>query len=36
MSKWNAFKESTVVRASASTGTLVAIAVIVGAGYKWA
>ncbi len=35
MSKWNAFKDNTVVRVAASTGTLVAVAVVVGAGFKW-
>ncbi len=36
MNKWNAFKNNTVVRVSASAGTLVAVAVIAGAGFKWA
>lgn len=35
MSKWNAFRDSTVVRISASAGTFVAVAVVVGAGFKW-
>ncbi len=36
MDKWNLMKNNTVVRISASAGTLVAVAVIAGAGFKWA
>jgi hypothetical protein len=35
MQKWNAFQKSTVVRIVASAGTVVALAAIVGAGWKW-
>ncbi len=35
MQKWNAFQKSTVVRVVASTGTVVALVAIVGAGWKW-
>lgn len=35
MDKWRIAK-STVVRLSVSAGTLVAVAAVVGAGYKWA
>ena len=35
VSKWTAFKSSTIVKVSASAGTLVAVAVVVGAGFKW-
>lgn len=35
MHKWNMFKDSTVVKVSVSAGTLVAIATVVGAGWKW-
>lgn len=36
MSKWRIAKNSTIVRITASAGTLVAVAAIVGAGFKWA
>ncbi len=36
MNKWSILKNNTVVRVSASAGTLVAVAVVVGAGFKWA
>lgn len=35
MDKWRITKNSTVVRITASAGTLVAVAAIVGAGWKW-
>ena len=35
MQKWNAFQKSTVVRVVASSGTVIALAAIVGAGFKW-
>lgn len=35
MGKWTALKNSAIVKVSASAGTLVAVAVVVGAGYKW-
>jgi len=35
MGKWTVFQNSTVVRIAASAGTLVAVAAIAGAGYKW-
>ncbi len=35
MKKWNLLNNSTVVRATASASTIVAVAVIVGAGFKW-
>ena len=35
MQKWNAFQKSTVVRVVASSGTVIALAAIVGAGWKW-
>jgi hypothetical protein len=35
MNKWRLLKNSTVVRITASTGTLIAVAALVGAGYKW-
>ncbi len=35
MNKWSILQNSTVVRVAASTTTMVAVAVIVGAGYKW-
>ncbi|GMA35716.1 hypothetical protein GCM10025876_19200 [Demequina litorisediminis] len=35
MKKWNLLNNSKVVRATASASTIVAVAVIVGAGYKW-
>lgn len=35
MDKWTVFATSKVVRISASASTLVAVAAIVGAGWKW-
>ncbi len=35
MNKWTAFKNNAIVKVSAGAGTLVAVAVVVGAGYKW-
>jgi len=35
MNKWTIFQNSKVVRVTASAGTLVAVAAIVGAGFKW-
>ncbi|WP_061960567.1 hypothetical protein [Demequina flava] len=35
MEKWKIFSNSTVVRATAGVSTLVATAVVVGAGWKW-
>ncbi len=35
MKKWNLLNNSKVVRATASASTLVAVAVIAGAGFKW-
>ena len=35
MQKWNAFQKSAAVRIVASAGTVVALAAIVGAGWKW-
>ncbi len=35
MNKWSIFNNSKVVRATASAGTIVAVAAIVGAGWKW-
>lgn len=35
MNKWNLMQNSKVVRVAASASTLVAVAAIVGAGYKW-
>jgi hypothetical protein len=35
MKKWNILQNSTAVRVTASAGTLVAVAAIVGAGWKW-
>lgn len=35
VSKWTALKNSAIVKVSASAGTLVAVAVVVGAGFKW-
>lgn len=35
MQKWNAFQKSAAVRVIASAGTVVALAAIVGAGWKW-
>ncbi len=35
MNKWTIFQNSKVVRVTASAGTIVAVAAIVGAGWKW-
>ncbi len=35
MNKWNITQNSKVVRVAASASTLIAVAAIVGAGYKW-
>lgn len=35
MNKWTIFQNSKAVRVAASAGTLVAVAAIVGAGFKW-
>lgn len=35
MDKWRNLKSSVVVRVTASAGTLVAVAALVGAGWKW-
>ncbi len=35
MHKWDKIKDSAIVRASAGAGTLVAVAALVGAGWKW-
>jgi hypothetical protein len=35
MQKWNAFQKSAAVRVAASAGTIIAVAAIVGAGWKW-
>ena len=35
MDKWTVFSNSKVVRITASATTLVAIAAVVGAGWKW-
>ncbi len=35
MNKWSIFQNSTAVRVAASTTTVVAVAVLVGAGFKW-
>ncbi len=35
MGKWNRFRDNTVVRVSVSAGTLIAVATVVGAGWKW-
>ena len=35
MDKWTKIKDSAIVRVSASAGTFVAVAVVVGAGFKW-
>jgi hypothetical protein len=36
MNKWTIIRESAAVRIGASATTLVAVAAIVGAGFKWA
>jgi hypothetical protein len=35
MDKWRDLKDSTIARVSVSAGTLVAVAALVGAGFKW-
>jgi hypothetical protein len=35
MDKWRTVKDSTIIRIAASTGALVAVAALVGAGLKW-
>ena len=35
MDKWTIFQSNKVVRITASAGTLVAVATLVGAGFKW-
>ena len=35
MDKWRIAKNSTIIRIIASTGTLVAVAALAGAGWKW-
>jgi hypothetical protein len=35
MDKWRILKKSMIVRYATSAGTLVAIAAVVGAGWKW-
>jgi hypothetical protein len=35
MDKWRILKNSTIVRCVASAGTLVAVAALAGAGWKW-
>lgn len=35
MNKWKIFKDSKVTRLTASAGTILAVAAIVGAGWKW-
>ncbi len=35
MNKWKRIQESTVARVTVSAGTIVAIAAIAGAGWKW-
>ena len=35
MNKWKMFKDSKVTQVTASVGTVIAIAAIVGAGWKW-
>ena len=36
MDKWRMMGNSTIVRITVSAGTLVAVAALVGAGFKWA
>jgi hypothetical protein len=36
MNKWTVFQNNTVVRVAVSASTLVAVAALVGAGWKWA
>lgn len=35
MNKWKMFKDSKVTQVTVSAGTIVALAAIVGAGWKW-
>ncbi len=35
MNKWRIAKNSTIVRITASAGTIAAIAALAGAGWKW-
>ena len=35
MDKWSILKNSTAVRITVSAGTLIAVAALVGAGFKW-
>ena len=35
MDKWRIVKNSTIIRITASASTLVAVAALVGAGFKW-
>ncbi len=35
MDKWTKVKDSLTVRVAASAGTLIAVAVVAGAGVKW-
>jgi hypothetical protein len=36
MDKWRMLNNSTIARITVSAGTLIAVAALVGAGYKWA
>jgi hypothetical protein len=35
MDKWRSVKNSTIIRVTTSVGTLVALAALAGAGWKW-
>lgn len=35
MDKWTIFQSSRIVRITASAGTVIALAALVGAGFKW-
>jgi hypothetical protein len=35
MDKWTIVKDSKIVRIAASSSTLIAVAAVVGAGFKW-
>jgi hypothetical protein len=35
MDKWRIAKNSTIIRIAASAGTIVAVAALAGAGFKW-
>ena len=35
MNTWRNLKNSTIVRIASSSGTMVAVAALVGAGHKW-